>query len=95
MCVVSGRDRRVVQELMGLDDLVVAGSHGFDMWSPGSGSVESEEGVRFDDLIERVTARAALALLPMWLVGWLLLRCISCGVLTAFLSHNATMAHGG
>ena len=57
VCVVSGRDRRVVQELMGLDDLVVAGSHGFDIWSPGSGSVEYEEGVRFDDLIERVTAR--------------------------------------
>src|SRR5256884_8190379 len=32
--VVSGRDRRVVQELMGLDNLVVAGSHGFDIWSP-------------------------------------------------------------
>ena len=30
VCVVSGRDRPVVQELMGVDDLVVAGSHGFD-----------------------------------------------------------------
>jgi trehalose-phosphatase len=58
VCVVSGRDRRVVQELMGLHDLVVAGSHGFDIWSPVSGSVEYEEGVRFDELIERVTARA-------------------------------------
>ena len=29
--VVSGRDRAVVQELMGVDDLVVAGSHGFDI----------------------------------------------------------------
>jgi trehalose 6-phosphate phosphatase len=28
VCVVSGRDRPVVQELMGVDDLVVAGSHG-------------------------------------------------------------------
>jgi trehalose-6-phosphatase len=26
---VSGRDRQVVQELMRIDDLVVAGSHGF------------------------------------------------------------------
>jgi trehalose 6-phosphate phosphatase len=32
--VVSGRDRRVVQGLMGVDDLIVAGSHGFDIWSP-------------------------------------------------------------
>ncbi len=35
--VVSGRDRRVVQELMGLDNLIVAGSHGFDIWSPAGG----------------------------------------------------------
>ena len=33
VCVISGRDRRVVQELMGLDNLIVAGSHGFDIWS--------------------------------------------------------------
>src|SRR4051794_40629735 len=32
--VVSGRDRAVLQSLMGIDDLVVAGSHGFDIWSP-------------------------------------------------------------
>jgi trehalose 6-phosphate phosphatase len=31
VCVVSGRDRQVVQELMGVDDLIVAGSHGFDI----------------------------------------------------------------
>ena len=29
--VVSGRDRRVVQELVGVGDLIVAGSHGFDI----------------------------------------------------------------
>src|SRR5918911_1677067 len=39
VCVVSGRDRRGVQELMGLDNLIVAGSHGFDIWSP-EGTVE-------------------------------------------------------
>src|SRR2546429_10028245 len=32
--VVSGRDRKVVQELMGIDNLIVAGDHGFDIWSP-------------------------------------------------------------
>src|SRR6266700_6833804 len=32
--VVSGRDRRVVQELMGLDNLIGAGSHGLDSWRP-------------------------------------------------------------
>ncbi len=57
VCVVSGRDRRVVQELMGVDDLVVAGSHGFDIWSPQEGTLEHEAGAGFDDLIRRVQAR--------------------------------------
>ncbi len=42
VCVVSGRDRKVVQELMGVDDLVVAGSHGFDIWSPEEGRIERD-----------------------------------------------------
>jgi trehalose 6-phosphate phosphatase len=29
--MVSGRDRTVVQKLMGLDNLIVAGDHGFDI----------------------------------------------------------------
>ena len=53
VCVVSGRDRRVVQELMGLDNLIVAGSHGFDIWSP-EGTVEREEGAEFEALLDRV-----------------------------------------
>jgi trehalose 6-phosphate phosphatase len=57
VCVVSGRDRRVVQDLMGIDDLIVAGSHGFDIWSPTEGMLEHEAGGGFEELIERVTAR--------------------------------------
>jgi trehalose 6-phosphate phosphatase len=57
VCVVSGRDRRVVQRLMGIDDLIVAGSHGFDIWSPDEGTLEHEAGGGFEALIERVTAR--------------------------------------
>jgi trehalose 6-phosphate phosphatase len=57
VCVVSGRDRRVVQQLMGVYDLVVAGSHGFDIWSPDTGTVEREEGAGFEELLGRVTAR--------------------------------------
>jgi trehalose 6-phosphate phosphatase len=56
VCVVSGRDRRVVQELMGLDDLIVAGSHGFDIWSP-EGMVEREEGAEFGALLDEVKRR--------------------------------------
>jgi trehalose 6-phosphate phosphatase len=57
VCVGSGRDRRVVQELMGVEDLIVAGSHGFDIWSPTEGTLAHEAGGGFDELIERVTAR--------------------------------------
>src|ERR1700693_259729 len=68
--VVSGRDRRVVQELMGLDNLIVAGSHGFDIWSPAGGSIQREEGVSFGGLLREVDARlrTELANLPGALV---------------------------
>ena len=55
VCVVSGRDRTVVQQLMGVADLIVAGSHGFDIWSPDGGAIERDEGARFTELISRVT----------------------------------------
>ena len=57
VCVVSGRDRRVVQELMGIDDLIVAGSHGFDIWSPAGGTIQREEGAGFADLLDGVKKR--------------------------------------
>lgn len=57
VCVVSGRDRPVVQELMGVDDLVVAGSHGFDIWSPEGGEIQHDAAAGSDELLERVTAQ--------------------------------------
>lgn len=57
VCVVSGRDRPVVQELMGLDNLIVAGSHGFDIWSPDEGKIEREEDDDFDGLLDEVKVR--------------------------------------
>jgi trehalose 6-phosphate phosphatase len=57
VCVVSGRDRRVVQELMGVDDLIVAGSHGFDIWSPAGGEIEREEGAGFAEVLDEVKER--------------------------------------
>lgn len=57
VCVVSGRDRSVVQQLMGVDDLIVAGSHGFDIWSPAGGEIRREEGEDFRGLLEGVEAR--------------------------------------
>jgi trehalose 6-phosphate phosphatase len=57
VCVVSGRDRPVVQSLMGVDDLVVAGSHGFDIWSPEGGAIEYQAAAGSEELLDRVTAR--------------------------------------
>ena len=57
VCVVSGRDRPVVQELMGVDDLIVAGSHGFDIWSPEGGAIQREEGAGFGELLDEVKTR--------------------------------------
>jgi trehalose 6-phosphate phosphatase len=57
VCVVSGRDRLVVQELMGVDDLVVAGSHGFDIWSPEEGAVHHDAGAGSEELVGEVTER--------------------------------------
>ena len=70
VCVVSGRDRAVVQRLMDMDDLVVAGSHGFDIWSPNGGAIEREEGVTFADLLDRITdtVREQIASVPGALV---------------------------
>src|SRR5919206_1818808 len=57
VCVVSGRDRPVVQELMGIHDLVVAGSHGFDIWSPHAGTIEHDAAQGYEELLAAVTAR--------------------------------------
>jgi trehalose 6-phosphate phosphatase len=57
VCVVSGRDRPVVQSLMRVDDLVVAGSHGFDIWSPEGGAIEHQAAAGSEELLERVTSR--------------------------------------
>lgn len=65
VCVVSGRDRKVVQELMGVDDLVVAGSHGFDIWSPGGGTIEREEGSDFAELLGEVRERMRTLVEPV------------------------------
>ena len=56
--VVSGRDREVVQRLMGLDNLIVAGDHGFDIWSPTSGTITREEGGSFAGLLREVEDKA-------------------------------------
>lgn len=55
VCVVSGRDREVVTDLMRLDDLVVAGSHGFDIHDPATGVITHDASTGFEDLVAEVT----------------------------------------
>lgn len=57
VCVVSGRDRPVVQQLMGIDTLVVAGCHGFDIWSPLEGTIAHDAATGCEDLIFEVRDR--------------------------------------
>ena len=57
VCVVSGRDPGVLRELMGVDDLIIAGSHGFEISSPSGDTIQREEGTAFRALLEDVTAR--------------------------------------
>ncbi len=65
VCVVSGRDRAVVQRLMGVFDLVVAGSHGFDIWSPQMGRIEHAAASGFEGLLATATAELREALAPI------------------------------
>jgi len=62
VAVVSGRDLDDVRRLVGLDNLVYAGSHGFDIAGPGGLSIEHEEAAAFAAAVKRATAalRAAL-----------------------------------
>jgi len=62
VAVVSGRDRPDVEKLVGVDGLVFAGSHGFDIASPDGKAIQHEIGADFGDLIEQVKARAATEL---------------------------------
>ncbi|MEE2055991.1 trehalose-phosphatase [Rhodococcus artemisiae] len=56
VCIVTGRDRDVVQQLMGIDDLTVAGSHGFDIWKPGQGVISPDSLGDFTELVADTTA---------------------------------------
>ncbi|MDQ3764316.1 MAG: trehalose-phosphatase [Actinomycetota bacterium] len=65
VCVVSGRDRLVVAQWMGIDDLVVAGSHGFDIGDQRAGAVRHEAATGFDDLLSTVIDRLCREVEPI------------------------------
>ena len=55
VCVVSGRDRSVIADWMGIDGLVVAGSHGFDIGGDVGEAPHAVAG--FEDLLATVIDR--------------------------------------
>ena len=57
VCVVSGRDRSVIDQWMGIDGLVVAGSHGFDIGGQREGAVRHDAVAGVEDLLANVTDR--------------------------------------
>lgn len=57
VCIVSGRDRPDVEKLVGIDNLIFAGSHGFDIASPDGRAIQKEQGAEFADLLQQVIAR--------------------------------------
>jgi len=50
--IVSGRDRQDVEQLVHLEDLIYAGSHGFDISGPGEIQLQHPEGQSFLPAIE-------------------------------------------
>lgn len=57
VAIVSGRDREDVEKLVGLDELIYAGDHGFDISGPAGLTIRRQEGAGFDDLLDDVKAR--------------------------------------
>lgn len=62
VAIVSGRDRRDVEQLVNLDSVFYAGSHGFDISGPRGWHVQHEPGVQYVPAIDRAekTLREAL-----------------------------------
>ncbi|MDP7190533.1 MAG: trehalose-phosphatase [Alphaproteobacteria bacterium] len=54
--VVSGRDREDVEDLVGLDNVIYAGNHGFDIAAPNNVAVRREEGMEFTERLARVAS---------------------------------------
>jgi len=65
VAVVSGRDLADVRRLVGLDDIVYAGSHGFDISGPGGLAVQHKESAAFSEAVRRAAETLAAAVEPI------------------------------
>jgi len=62
VAIISGRDRPDVERLVGLPELVYAGSHGFDIAGPGGLKREYEDAEAFAPALREVELRLRAAL---------------------------------
>lgn len=65
VAIISGRDRADVEKLVGLDSLVYAGSHGFDISGPAGLEIHHEEGAAFETSVRETAERLVAALAPI------------------------------
>jgi len=54
--IISGRDRTTVHQLVNVDSLVYAGSHGFDISGPKDGNIQYEIGSQYLPVLDQVEA---------------------------------------
>ncbi|SFP98568.1 trehalose-phosphatase [Tranquillimonas alkanivorans] len=62
VAIVSGRDRADVERLVGLDGLIYAGSHGFDIAGPDGLRIEHDKGAAFSAAVGRAAERLTAGL---------------------------------
>jgi len=65
VAVVSGRDRPDVEKLVGLDDVIYVGSHGFDIVVPSGERVENPIGGDYAPLLDEVERRLVAGFAPI------------------------------
>ncbi|MCT8971531.1 trehalose-phosphatase [Microbaculum marinisediminis] len=65
VAIVSGRDRADVQRLVGLDGLIYAGSHGFDIAGPEGVCFQHEVGASFAAAVNEAAQRLRQMLAPV------------------------------
>jgi len=56
VAIISGRDLKVVQELVGIDNIVYSGSHGFDIAYPGAPDTGQDKWQRYLPVLDRAEA---------------------------------------
>jgi len=65
VAIISGRDKKDVQKLVGLDELIYAGSHGFDISGPGGMEMQNEKAKKFLFVLDEAEEELKTKLSPL------------------------------